>query len=225
MTNPAATLTEADRGRINAAVAAAEAKTSAEIVPVVAASSGRYDRAEDLVGVWAGLIALALVWSLWPERVARPGSWGGPSPVWELIAMLAAFLVGFALGAIVASYVWILRRPFVTRRQMNEEVAARARQVFFDRRVYRTAGATGLLVYVSLFERHAAVYADQAVLDKLGEPAVKELCDGLTAALRTSSLTDAMCRTIEAAGERLAAALPQAGEVKNELPDAVVLLG
>lgn len=213
-----------DLPRINAAVAAAEAKTEAEIVPVLAAASGRYDRAEDLVGVWLGLMAMSLVWLLWPERPVRPGSWGGPWPLWELLALLVAFLLAFIAGTALASHFWVLRRPFITRRQMDEEVAAKARQAFFDRRVHHTAGASGLLIYVSLFERHAAVFGDETILDRLGEPALKELCDSLTAALQTSSLTDALCRTIESAGDRLATTLPRAGEPKNELPDAVVLL-
>jgi putative membrane protein len=218
-------LTDPDRARINAAVAAAEAKTEAEIVPVVAAASGRYDRAEDLVGVWLGLMAMSVVWLLWPDHPVRPGSWGGPWRLWELLALLVAFLLGFTAGTALASRFWILRRPFVTHRQIHEEVESKARQVFYDRRVHHTAGGSGLLIYVSLFERHASIFADQAVLDRLGEPALKELCDGLTTSLRSGSLTDALCRTIEAAGERLATALPRSGEPRNELPDAVVLLG
>ena len=69
-------------------------------------------------------------------------------------------------------------------RKMRDEVAARARAVFFDGRVHHTAGATGLLVYVSLYERMAAVLADQSVLDRLGQDAVDELCGVLTAGLQ-----------------------------------------
>ncbi len=217
-------LTGADLARINAAVSAAETRTTAEIVPVVAAASGRYDRGEDLVGVWLGLMTMSLVWLLWPDRAARPGHWGGPWPLRELLALLVAFLAGFTAGTALASRVRALRRPFVTARQMRDEVESKARQVFFDRRVHHTAAASGLLVYVSLFERHAAVYADQAVLERIGEPALRELCDGLTASLRSGPLPDALCRAIEAAGERLATTLPRSGEAKNELADAVVLL-
>ena len=50
-------------------------------------------------------------------------------------------------------------------RNPRSAMLARAREVFFDKRVYRTAGGTGLLVYVSLYERMAAVIADQKVLE------------------------------------------------------------
>jgi putative membrane protein len=217
-------LSDADRVRVNAAVAAAEAKTTAEIVPVIAAASGRYDRAEDLVGVWLGLGVMALEWSFWPDRIALPGSWGNPWNVWELLALITAFLAGFLAGTALASRYWWLRRPFVTRRQMREEVEAGARRAFFDRRVHHTAESTGLLIYISAFEHGAAVFGDQTVLDRLGEPTLRQLCDDLTASLKTMPLADALCRTIESAAERLAIALPAAGEPRNELTDAVVVL-
>ena len=47
-----------ERKRVDDAVAQAEKRTSAEIVPVVATSSGRYDRAEDIVGLFVGLIVV-----------------------------------------------------------------------------------------------------------------------------------------------------------------------
>ena len=49
-----------DRAKIEAAIASAETKTSAEVVVIVATRSGLYDRAEDLVGLVLGLLAVAV---------------------------------------------------------------------------------------------------------------------------------------------------------------------
>ena len=51
---PANDFSDEQRRAVAQAVAEAEGKTSAEIVPVVATASGRYDRAEDIVGLWTG---------------------------------------------------------------------------------------------------------------------------------------------------------------------------
>ena len=92
-------ITDDDRNAINTAVAAAESKTSAEIVPVVADSSGRYDRAEDLCGLWLGLILMIITWILLPEPIREPGSWGGPSLLCYPFALTAAVVFGAgALG-------------------------------------------------------------------------------------------------------------------------------
>ncbi|HWB09098.1 MAG TPA: hypothetical protein VG826_07740 [Pirellulales bacterium] len=216
-------LTADDNRRINEAVAAAESKTSAEIVPVVAAGSGRYDRPEDIVGLWVAALALAITWCLLPERAA-PGDWGAMPPWAQLLVLIASVVVGFILGAAIGARVDPLRHLFTPSRQMRDEVLNRSRQVFFDSRVHHTAGRTGLLIYVSLFERMAAVLADDAIVEKLGQAALDELRDQLTASLRTQSLTEAICGTIAAAAPRLAAVLPHAEGDVNELPDALVVL-
>lgn len=214
-----------DRRQISQAVGEAEARTSAEIVPVVAASSGRYDRPEDIVGLWIGLLLLAIVWLVLPEQsTAEPGSWGSVPAGLHLLALVLAVLVGFVLGAFIGARVGWLRRLFTPARQMRQEVLARAQQVFYLNRVHRTTGATGLLIYVALFERMAAVIADQTVLEKLGQGTLNELCVSLTADLRSTSPTQALCTTIRVAGDRLASVLPRAEGDVNELSDALVVL-
>lgn len=216
--------TKDDHQRITQAVFQAESRTSAEILPAAAGSSGRYDRPEDIVGLWTALVALVVVWFVWPKGSPEPGSWGGLPAGLELVALILAVLVGFIVGAVLGSRVGWLRRLFTSAKEMRQEVFTRAREVFFDNRVHHTAGASGLLIYVSFFERMAAIIADQAVLDKLGQPALDELCGQLTAKLATGSPTEAICDALAAAGERLAPVLPRAEDDVNELSDALVVL-
>ena len=212
------------RERVNQAIAQAESKTSAEVVPVVATASGRYDRPEDIVGLWLGIIALVATWLALPAASADPGSWGG-FPLWQKIACVAAAVIlGFVVGAVVASRVGWLRRLFTPRKQMREEVESSARRVFFDSRVHRTAGATGLLVYVSLYERMAVVIADEAIVKGLGQPAIEELARQLTDRLKSASPTEAICQTVASAGDRLGSVLPRAQDDVNELPDGLVTI-
>ena len=224
MQRPSQLFNASDRQQVEQAVAAAESHTSAEIVAAVAGASGRYDRPEDIIGLWTGLIFMCVTWALWTVEVPEQGSWGEKSAVLQLIAMVLAVVLGFIVGAVVGSRVGWLRRLFTPHREMHAEVWSRARQVFFDRRVSRTAGRSGLLIYVSLYERMAAVVADDAVFDKLGPKALDELCSQLTAQLRHGTPTAAFCATIAAAGQRLAPVLPRAADDVNELGDALVLL-
>jgi putative membrane protein len=217
--------TDEQKKQVNLAVGQAEAKTSAEIVPVVAAASGRYDRAEDVFGLWLGVVAMIVLWQFLPPTHREVGDWsGGFSAGWQVLCLAATVVVAFVVGAAVATYVGWIRKLFVPRRQMRDEVAGRARQAFVDSRVHHTAAATGLLVYVSLYERMAVLLADEAVVDALGEQALAELRDGLVAGLKGGDVAGAICKTIAAAGERLAGALPRAADDVNELPDAMVLI-
>ena len=70
----------------------------------------------------------------------------------------------------------------------------------------------------------AAILADDAVIEKLGQAKLDELRDLLTSSLRTQSLADAICGTISAAAPKLAETLPRAEGDVNELPDALVVL-
>ena len=215
---------DTDRERVNQAVAQAESATSAEILPVVARSSGRYDRPEDVVGVWFAALAMIVVWLVFPLPRIEAGNWDAAAPVWQLVALLAAMIVGFVAGAFVGGRVDWLRRLFTPSTQMREEVYSRAREVFFDNRVHHTGGGSGVLLYVSLFEHMAAIIADQSILDKLGQEQIDKLCGEFTKRLHEGNVTDALCRTATSLGERLAPLLPRAEGDVNELPDALVVI-
>lgn len=217
-------LSEDDHTRITQAVMNAEAKTSAEIAPVVATESGRYDRPEDIVGLWLGLTAMIVVWILFPATGSGDGSWGGISPWWKLLAQVVATVVGFVIGAVASVKIGWLRRLFTPEKQMQDEVIRRAREAFFDRRVHHTAGGSGVLIFVSLFERKAAVIGDESVLQAVGQPQLDEWCRSLTRSLSGHPLAEAIAKTIERMGAELKDPLPRADDDVNELSDAVVVL-
>lgn len=215
---------EQQRKQVEDAVSKAESGTSCEIVPVVATESGRYDRPEDMAGLWLAIIAAVTVWLLFPRELNQPGDWAA-APLWTgLTSMIAAIVVAFVIGTLAGNRIGWLRRLCTPRKQMLHEVGARAREIFFDRRVHHTLGNTGMLIYVSLFEHMAVVLGDQEVLDKLGQPVLDHLCEQLTSDLRQSHPSVALSRVITSAGEELSGPLPRSDDDQNELQDALVLI-
>lgn len=193
-------------------------------MPVVATSSGRYDRAEDLVGVWFAVLFLSLVWWFVPFRRPEPGSWEEWPVVIEWASLVGSVLLGFVIGAAIGTRVAWVRRLCTPKTQMLEEVSARARHVFFDKRIHHTGRADGVLLYASLYERMAVILADQSVVDAIGEAAIDELSRRWTSALRHHELAVALCRTIDEIGDRLSHRLPRQSEDVNELADALVTI-
>jgi putative membrane protein len=215
-------LNKEELAAIKDAVVRAEGKTSVEIVPVVASVSGRYDRAEDMVGLWLGGTLMVVLWLLWPVTPAELGDWDAAFPL-NYFGWLAALVVGFVLGAILAARSGWLRRLFTPRREMVEEVERRAREAFFDQRIHHTEGATGVIIYVSLYERLVTVLADDAVQKVLPDGEVKRLCDELTGKLGRAP-ADGLKETIASLGDSLAEPLPRADDDVDELENAVVLI-
>lgn len=214
----------ADRQRINETIQAAESLTSAEIVPVVATASGRYDRAEDLVGLWLGVLIVIAVSVFWPAAVAEPGSWGTSPVAVQTLKLVGAILGGFLVGAVLCSKIAWLRRLFTPVAQMRDEVTQRASSVFFDNRVHHTQAGGGLLIYISLFEHMAVILADRQILEALGQARLDELCRTLTQQLHQDRPTEALCLTIQAAGEMLQPVLARSSSDVNELPDSLVTI-
>jgi putative membrane protein len=135
-----------------------------------------------------------------------------------------SLVAGFVIGAFFAGRIQWLRRIFTPRAEMRDEVAQNAARVFFDQRVHHTAGAGGLLIYLSLFERGVRVLGDGAVLEKLGQAALDELCRRLVDGVKAGDAATALCEVIEDAGARLGAVLPRGAGDRNELANALVIL-
>lgn len=216
--------TDEEKKRIQEAVREVESTTSAEIVPVVATGSGRYDRPEDVVGIWASVLFLTISWFWLQSLEADQADWGFSWTSYKLPILIAAVLLGFILGAFVGSRVMVIRYLFTPPRHMRDEVAARARQIFFDQRVHHTQRSSGVLIYLSLYERMAAIIADKVAFEKLSQATLDELSKQLTDAMKKEPAVDALCSVIRSTGERLARVLPQQAQGVNELPNALVIV-
>ena len=142
----------------------------------------------------------------------------------DLLSIVIILVTAFVIGALVTSHVAWLRRLFTPRGEMQTEVHERARQTFFDQRIHHTKSSGGLLIYVSLFERMAAVIADETVIEKLGMPAIEALCNHLTAKLHDGELSAALEDTILRAGDQLVRVVPRESGDVNELADALVTM-
>lgn len=223
---------DADRTAVAEAVAAAEARTTGEIVPVVASASGRYDRAEDLFGVLVALAAIAAAWLGFQEVTVLPGEWsgdGGPAATLRLglLPILAIALVAFAIGAALASRVGSLKAPFVSRAEIDDEVERSAHAAFHAMRVRRTSGGTGVLVYVSLFEHRVRVLPDATIAAAVPDERWKSVVATLVEGLGRGAPRDGLVAAIAAVGDILAEvapAPPDAADNPDELTNDLHLI-
>jgi len=217
--------TDEDKQAIKAAVAEAEKNTSGEIVPVVATRSGRYDRAEDIFGILLGIVAVSLLWPIFQNAEPTPGDWGpGRALTFGLGGGVLTFVVAFAVGVVLSTFVPALARPFVGKRERKEEVLRSAREAFYAFHVRSTAAGTGIVIYISLFERMVAVIGDRAISEKLDQSQWHEMKDLVIAGLRKGNPTEGICSAVKRCGELLSEHFPIAPDDVNELSNELRLI-
>lgn len=214
-----------DKKLIEDAIARAESNTSGEIVPVVASVSGRYDRAEDVFGVLFSLILFSIA-SLYTQKLTPiAGQWEVEvTSVITLPWALAIIFIGFILGAILATFFPVLRLIFISKKEMQEEVERSAMEAFHQFRIRGTQGATGVLIYISLYEHTVRVLGDQKINDKLNQQDWDEVCALVIAGMKSKQPVDKLVEGIALCGELLAEHFPIEEDDQNELPNTLQLL-
>lgn len=218
-------LTDDEIRSIEAAIADVEKNTSAEVVPVIASASGRYDRAEDLFGFLFSLIVLGCTWG-WIQGLAPVvDTWGASTASRLPMAVaLAVLVVSFFMGMSLASHFPVLRLPLITKREMQEEVERRARETFQQLKIRKTEDATGVLIYVSLYEHMVHVVGDDTINAKLTGEDWQALCDTIISGFRRGKPEEGMRKGILRCGELLASHFPVAPDDANELVDTLYLI-
>lgn len=200
--------TSQDRRRISAAIEAAEAKTSGEIVCVLARSSGDPTALAVLV---AALVSLALPWFL----VAFTNL-----PVQDILWLQLALFTVLALLLSLPRLRVALQPPSLRR-----AVAHRAAlEQFAVRGIGRTKDRTGVLIFVSLAERYARIVADEAIDSRVAQAEWQGAVDALVGHVRSGRVADGFVEAIERCSTVLAAHFPRTGEDRNELPDRLYLM-
>ena len=205
---------------IENAIAHAESNTSGEIVPVVASVSGRYDRAEDVFGILFSMLLLTITWLYTQETNPIEGQWG--SEIITLITLpwsLAIIFFGFIVGAALATLFPVLRLIFISKKEMQEEVERKAQEAFHQFRIRGTQGATGVLIYVSLYEHSVRVLGDEAISTKLKQENWDEVCDLVVEGMKSRQPVERLIEAIELCGQLLSEHFPIAENDRNELPN------
>jgi len=219
--------TPEDRAAIAKAVGEAEGRTAGEIVPVVAWSSDRYDRAEDTFGLWLAMVALAGCWLAFQGVRLREqeGEWVSH---WELavdlLPALGILVAGWVVGIRLARRFPALKRLAAHRNEMRLRVEQRAAMSFDLFRVGATREATGIVLYVSLFERMVCVRADPRVSEKVDPSEWKAICERMIQALGQGKHREAFVGAIAKCGEVLAKHYPVRPDDTNELSNDLRIL-
>jgi putative membrane protein len=167
----------------------------------------------------AGAVTLGLPVSVIITVLLGGWLWIGTGNMWLFIPVFAANF--FIFHQIVKNTLWI-KRLFVSKREMNEEVEEAAVTGFFNEGLYRTRDESGVLVFISIFERKVFVLADQGINEKARQGQWDQIVEMIVNGIKQGRQTDAICDAVKAIGILLQESFPVREDDKDELKNLII---
>lgn len=200
---------EADKKRIADAVGAVERRTAGEVAVMVVGQSDAYPEGQMLAGgVIGSLLALAATELLW----------GGALWVFAVSALVLTALCGW-----LAHYLPAVKRFFTPSDRLELQVRDRALAAFYENGLYKTREESGVLFFISLFERKVWVLADKGIYAKIRQETLQAYARDIAAGIKGGQAVDTLCQAIGDVGEILARHFPVKADDVNELSDQVIV--
>jgi putative membrane protein len=210
-----------DRDAIKQAIVSAEKNTSGEIIPVIASTSGRYDRAEDIVGLLFSLLCVAIGWTLFHNNIPVDG-W--VSFNFGITAILLTMFLSFIIGVLLTHLFPVLRLPFITKNELKEEVDRAAAAAFQHNRLRNTEDSTGILIYISLYEHQVKVIGDDGISAKITHADWEHICEAIITGFKDKQYKNGIVEGINLSGKLLAEHFPIKPDDKDELENELVII-
>lgn len=187
-----------DLERIKAAVRTAEDKISGEIVPVFVEKSGIYT-----IAVYRGFLAFAALGFLAIVLFDRYSNYFQDLAVYDpLMIFLWVVMVGM-LGALITHYVDPLKRLMMSQTHLDRATRQRAENAFLEEEVFATRHRTGIMIFVSFFEREVIVMADRGISKVVEQKEWDKLVRGITQNIKQGKVTEGIEAAILRSGEIL----------------------
>ncbi len=207
-------LTSDEQKQVERAVAEAEKKTSGEIVCLISSASYHYPMALVL-----GATALTLPLALVLTPLVGGHFWLGTQNMWLFLSLFGLL---FCLFYFVVRQTPGIKRGFISRREIDEEVEEAAVTNFFRHGLYRTRDATGVLIYISVFERKVWLLADHGINAKVDAGQWDGIVADVTAGIKEGRPAQAICRAVESLGDVLAVHFPVRPDDIDELDNIII---
>jgi putative membrane protein len=229
-------LSPADLAAIEAAVRAAEARTTGEIYCVIAEQSSDYHATPLAWGAGVALLAPAILLAagiqVTAPDVSMFGGWTAAQVEDVGEATARAALVGTLLlqaalfvGVLLLTAIRPVRLALTPRGLKRDRVRQRADEHFLAKNLHATRERTGVLIYVSAAERMVELVADEGIHGSIDEGAWEGPVAALVDGLKRGRVAEGFGACIGLCADILAERFPvRPGDNPNELPDAVVVL-
>lgn len=211
-------LSDHDRDLLDRRIKEAEKRTRVQIVTAVVKRSDSYAELP-----WKAFAFGASVAGLLVVVLAVIACYRSPDVTFPLTGIAAVLGVG-AVFALLAVLVPGFARLFLSGHRAEVEVRQYAQSLFLDRELFATAGRTGILLLVSLFERRVILLPDKGLRNRLTGNGTEDVIASMRSFLARNEIRLALETGLDRLSVFLEADGPggPAGIGKEELPDEVI---
>ncbi len=191
--------TESDLQRIKTAVKEAERKISGEIVPVIVEKSGYYSIANYKGGIIGASFAFILM-ILLDRYVIHDAS---ITLYYDPVFIFFVVILGGILGAVIPNFVQPVMRMLVSQRHLDHSTRQRAENAFLEEEVFNTRHRTGIMIFISFFEREVIVMADRGISKVVDQKQWDKIVSDLVSNIRMGKIIEGLEGAIKRSGEIL----------------------
>ena len=215
---------EEDLKKIEAAVEAAEGKTSGEIAVAYIKQSDSYAVQELMFGIAVGFLYFMELLFLTPkiEAFVRGLSWEYSVNYLLMVYGFSTFVVIFLVYLL--ANIPLIDRLIVPRSVKNRKVRERALRHFAEAGVYKTKDQTGILIFISHLEHRIELIADSGIAAKIGQETWDRMVGHIIDGIRQGKLTDHLVEAIGQCGDILTEHFPIQPDDVNELKNGIDVL-
>jgi putative membrane protein len=200
--------TTEEKERIRRATVDTESRTVGEIAVAVIDHSSPYLESEVIGGMFvSGIVSLVLTVVLFH------------SSIWSYIPL--SFVLFFPARHFFRKMP-AAKRIFTGRARRERAVRERALKAFYERGLYKTKHNTGVLFFLSLFERKVWVLADKGIHGKIHQNTLNGFANGVSKGIAAGRACDALVEAIHGMGDILAEHYPVTADDTDELTDEVI---
>lgn len=205
-------LTPTEKERLKSAVHKAESMTSGEIVPFIVSASDGYLWVHLLWGFAGWISSCLLIWGR--SAYAHWALDFGEILIFQWVGVIVGILIPL---------VPTIRRLSVPKSVLNHNVHREVLASFVGAGLTETRHRTGVLIYLSIFERRIQILADKGINSKTPQGYWQSHVDTIVKGIHSGRPAEVLAEVIEKIGEQLSESFPRSADDVNELSDEVHL--
>lgn len=200
--------TAEEKEKIEQTIRETELASTGEVVAVIVPGSNHYPEAAIM-----GAVFFASVFGLATTKLFFASS------LWHFV-LLQIFL--FFPFRYLFEQSPFFKSLFIGPRLKRERVRQRALQTFHEQELHKTRYRTGVLFFLSIYEKTVWVLADKGIYEKIHQDTLENFAKEVSRGMKEGRGCDALCTAIRDTGTLLSKHFPSTSGDINELSNEVI---